>query len=680
MYFKSMMFIGILLLVVSAGMTGAQTQPIPIATNWDYNCLPLGQADMAQFVADAKQAGLAQVNLRILNKGALNCRLMDAGHGTVYTERLDAYGADFNPLATLVQECEQQGIKSCVWIDLFEACYDEFFINNPQFCAQGKPGEADCEGMPSYAHPEVRQYFLDRLDEFIALGPDCVFFCTKSNHLPQNMTDLERNTNAGYNPPVVAKYLELYGVDILTEPFDLDKMRRINGEFLLDFLVAARAKLNAAGIKMFTGATVSGLFQVGCNIKMPWERVVERQATDVLCMANSRSEYWVFFTSSGKAKLADIITACHNNGMEFYAYFMASGGYDTLLSEKAWSGLLKYVPVQMDYFRQMGADGVLIHDLDLICGYQAQRKALWTATASWTGVSGASPPTVNNTDLSFTYQVPQGDFEVGPLVQWYAMPSWELFYGPDVPGNFAGSAATGWSGSTGGNPGFTAEYDWKVMHNDDASGRAYYSRSSLLLVAEANAGNYANRTVEWKGQDDIPIVPAGEVVISIWAHGEGLQDIQDAGLKVTVLDAGGQVLDTQQASCPLTGTFGWQKLAIPYTFGANAAKLAVSAFMTVDSGTSVNRRRLWFDKFRIEPNPPLEEDAITIVHDGNAFKGNGYARFKARSRVDMVSMDFVGNITNKAAVQLAMKAASPMPVTVMIKGYDSATFEVGTDW
>ncbi len=680
MYYKVMAFMGVLLLAVLAGMAGAEGPPIPIATNWDYNCLPLGEADIARFVADAKQAGLAQVNLRILNKGALNCRLTDGGHGTVYTERLDAYGPAFNPLAALVQECHAQGIKACVWVDLFEACYDEFFINHPEFCAQGKPGEPDCEGMPSYSHAEVRQYFLDRLDEFIALGPDSVFFCTKSNHVPQNMTDLERNTNAGYNPPVVAKYLELYGVDILTQPFDLDKMRLINGEFLLDFLVAARAKLNAAGIKMFTGATVSGLLQVGCNVKMPWERVVARQAADVLCMANSRSEYWVFFTSSGKTKLAQIITACHNNGMEFYGYFMASGGYDTIISEKAWSGLLKYIPIQMDYFRQMGADGVLMHDLESLGGSRAMRKVLWTTTASWTGVSGASPPTIDNTNLSFTYQVPQGDFEAGPLVHWYAMPAWELFYAPDAPGNFAGSAASGWSGSTGGNPDLSAEYDWKVMHNDDASGRAFYSRSSLLVVAEANAGNYAGRTVEWKGQDDIPIVPAEEVVISIWAHGEGLVNIQDAGLKVTVLDAGNQILDTLKASCPLAGTFVWQKLSIPYSFPANAAKLAVSAFMTVEPGASADRRRLWFDKFRIEPNPPMEEDALTIVHDANAFKGNGYARFKGRSGVDMVSMGFVGNITDRMVLQLAMKAESPMAVTVMIKGYVSETFEVGTNW
>ena len=216
-----------------------KTSDIPISMNWDYNCLVLGPEDMQVFVRDVKKAGFQQINIRISNKGALNCRIRN---GTVYTERLNAFGPEFDPLETFVRECHKNSIKACIWMEIFEAGYDEFFIRNPQFTPQGRPGQPNLPGVPSYSHPQVREYFLRRMNEYAEYGPDSVFACIKGTHVPSNLPQAQRTPNGdiGYNPPVVQKYRELYGVDILSEQFDLREFALINGEFIVDFLAEAR--------------------------------------------------------------------------------------------------------------------------------------------------------------------------------------------------------------------------------------------------------------------------------------------------------------------------------------------------------------------------------------------------------------------------------------------------------
>ncbi|MEX0883181.1 MAG: hypothetical protein WDZ72_06880, partial [Cyclobacteriaceae bacterium] len=171
----------------------------PIVLTWDYNIYVMGPSEIKDFVRLAKEKNIDQINLRINNKGVINARI---DHGTVYTERLNAFGPDFDPLKVLVEEGHQVGINVGVHFDLFESSYDQFFIKHPEFTPQAQKDTVIYNAFPSYVHREVRNYMLGRVKDLAAYGVDQVFFCTKSSHTPQNMTEVPRNTYAAYNLPV----------------------------------------------------------------------------------------------------------------------------------------------------------------------------------------------------------------------------------------------------------------------------------------------------------------------------------------------------------------------------------------------------------------------------------------------------------------------------------------------
>jgi hypothetical protein len=235
------------------------TGDFPIVLTWDYNIFVMGPSEIKDFVRLAKEKNIDQINLRINNKGVINARI---DHGTVYRERLDAFGPDFDPLKVLVEEGHRVGIKVGVHFDLFESSYDQFFITHPEFTPQSQKDTVIYNAFPSYAHLEVRNYMLGRAKDLAAYAIDQMFFCTKSSHTPQNMTEVPRNTYAAYNLPVVEKYKKVYGVDILTSTPDREKVAKIHGDFIIEFLKEAKKILNGYGISSLAGATLSGYLSI----------------------------------------------------------------------------------------------------------------------------------------------------------------------------------------------------------------------------------------------------------------------------------------------------------------------------------------------------------------------------------------------------------------------------------
>ena len=180
----------------------AVSEKVPVILTWDYNILVMGPAQIKTFVKNAGEKGIHQINLRISNKGVANARL---NHATVYTERLNAFGEDFDPLKVLVAEGRANNVRVGVHFDLFETSYDQFFIQNPQFTPQKVKDSIIYSAFPCYAAPEVRIYLLDRVRELAAYKVDQVFFCTKSSHTPRNMVEVPRNSLALYNPEIIEK-------------------------------------------------------------------------------------------------------------------------------------------------------------------------------------------------------------------------------------------------------------------------------------------------------------------------------------------------------------------------------------------------------------------------------------------------------------------------------------------
>src|SRR5690625_4842873 len=71
-----------------------ENSDLPIILTWDYNIYVMGPEEIKAFVASARESNISQINLRVNNKGVMNTRIE---HGRIYTERLDAFGKDFDP-------------------------------------------------------------------------------------------------------------------------------------------------------------------------------------------------------------------------------------------------------------------------------------------------------------------------------------------------------------------------------------------------------------------------------------------------------------------------------------------------------------------------------------------------------------------------------------------------------
>ncbi|MBN2291469.1 MAG: hypothetical protein JXM70_03530, partial [Pirellulales bacterium] len=667
-------------------------QRIPVFLNWDYNCLTLGPEGLAELVADAKWAGVDGINIRISNKGALNRR---TAAGTTYHERLDAFGADYDPLANLVRECRKQGIQSTVWVDLFEAAYDRLIHTHPEFSPRGRSGKPRLSGFPCYSHEEVRRHMLELVDEMARYKPDNVFFCTKSSHIPKNHLNQPHNRDSGFNRPVVDCYRELYGIDILKQPFDQKKMGLIRGEFVIDFLVEAKRRLNSRGIRTIAGATVSGRLQpAGPNLLLDWRRMVERHAADAILMANSRGEYYAFYDSKGRKKFQEIKTACERADMDFYAYIISSGTHQPISKKVGFAGLLDYLPSQIAYLHELGADAVLIHDLDLYSLDRNLRRALWRAAGrrpsldkilsgkSNTDKETIETPTPKSLEKLFPSGVPQGRFEDGNSDFWYLVSCWTNDLGlPTANCSFECSAARkhpiGWKPAKTENPKLQAVYDWKVMHDHPESGRTYHGRSSVMLAAEPGAGKNSNRTIAWESWIDVPKIPLEKQIIRVQAHGEDLAGIAAAGMTVDFLDAQGKPRDTRTVTCPTAGTFSWQPLVLSRQFDPNTQKLHVKLFLTA-AETKDNTGRLWFDSFEIVPALPVDQTDLRVVEtDG------GCLRLKARPGVELACVPFRVDSKNlPEKLRLRLRADCPLKVTLKWRGGKNAdkTVEVGKKW
>jgi len=118
------------------------------------------------------------------------------------------------------------------------------WMNNPVYgIARGK--RTHMKGTLCEAYPEVRNYWLDQVKRAVDMGFDGVDIRLQ-NHSGM-VTDY---TNYGYNEPIVKKYRELYGVDILKEKADPLKIMKIRGDYFYSFLVEAAAVIHRKGKKI----------------------------------------------------------------------------------------------------------------------------------------------------------------------------------------------------------------------------------------------------------------------------------------------------------------------------------------------------------------------------------------------------------------------------------------------
>ncbi len=216
------------------------------------------RAKLQAVIRRAAEVGFTRINFRIAVCGRVAMRPKKfkerPDHHAVFVKTLETY----DPFAAAVETAHEVGIECYAWLTPFDdagsGCSREkpgklqsrFSHEHPELQLRSRDGKDCMWGVYCFGHPEVVTYCLGHVDEVLAYEPDGVLF---SNRTHSNMK--LRQTEYGFNPPVIERYRKLYGGDP-REPghYDLAKFSRVQGDFYTDYVRQASQHVRKAGAKL----------------------------------------------------------------------------------------------------------------------------------------------------------------------------------------------------------------------------------------------------------------------------------------------------------------------------------------------------------------------------------------------------------------------------------------------
>ena len=125
----------------------------------------------------------------------------------------------------------------------------DFSRKHPQYAVVDRTLRNHQWGVLCLGYPEVRKHLIRRFLRLLHAGNfDGLFICLRSQSRPADHAD-----QYGFNDPIHREYLKRYGIDILTEDFDLQRWRDLQGEHLTRFLSELHKALNDIHIQLSVG-------------------------------------------------------------------------------------------------------------------------------------------------------------------------------------------------------------------------------------------------------------------------------------------------------------------------------------------------------------------------------------------------------------------------------------------
>ena len=156
----------------------------------------------------------------------------------------------------------------------------KFFAEHPEYYACDRLWEKRHWGVPEYCYPEVRHYKCREELAYLVDNYqwDAVYISTRGHRMPADHGD-----QYGFNLPVAEAFKERYGVDILTQNFDLDSWRRLRGEGITQYLRDVRELCNERGLSLGIGVPPGDHFgpPIG-NIHLDWRTWVKERLVDFI--------------------------------------------------------------------------------------------------------------------------------------------------------------------------------------------------------------------------------------------------------------------------------------------------------------------------------------------------------------------------------------------------------------
>ena len=220
-----------------------------------------------------------------------------------YLKRSAEINKQFDSFKVAVEEAHKNGMKILAYATIWDlgAPPDEkyqdrhpfpwqsfFSIEHPYYQVIDKNGRKYQSGVFELAYPETRNYLLSRIDEVIKkYAFDGVYWCTRTHSAPA-----ENGDQFGYSKPVAAEFEKRYGKNILNEDFDIEKWRRLRGEYLLYFFREAKKmwpdKSSAIGIPR--GRYIGPPYG---NMYIDWETLAEEKLVDRIVLGVN-SGAWLY--------------------------------------------------------------------------------------------------------------------------------------------------------------------------------------------------------------------------------------------------------------------------------------------------------------------------------------------------------------------------------------------------
>ena len=122
----------------------------------------------------------------------------------------------------------------------------DFSRKHPQYAVVDRTLRNRQWGVLCLGYPEVRKHLIRRYTRLLRKGDfDGLFVCLRSQSRPADHAD-----QYGFNDPIRQEFLSRYGIDIITEDFDIQQWRDLLGEYLTYFLKELRKALNDFQVHM----------------------------------------------------------------------------------------------------------------------------------------------------------------------------------------------------------------------------------------------------------------------------------------------------------------------------------------------------------------------------------------------------------------------------------------------
>jgi hypothetical protein len=155
----------------------------------------------------------------------------------------------------------------------------KFARENPQYQLVDRKGQRHHYGVMEWAYPEARRYWTSLIQDIMSrYDVDGLYMDTRTECMAPDYAD-----QFGFNQPVADEFRRRYGVDILTQDFDLEAWRALRGEYFTLFLREISGIVHAKGKPLSLGTARGDYvgFPLG-NMKLEWRKWITEKIIDEL--------------------------------------------------------------------------------------------------------------------------------------------------------------------------------------------------------------------------------------------------------------------------------------------------------------------------------------------------------------------------------------------------------------